>query len=100
MLALKEEAIRFLCSEWAERAVSLSWGEIDLFGLFPNAKAARYRYGTWGLVTHLGLSIHKPQLVLISEDSATIRTLQGATQTKPRLLSEAKVSRPFWECVA
>jgi hypothetical protein len=98
MLALKDAALQFLSSEWAERAVDLGWGEVDLFGLFPNAQAARYRYGTWGLVTHLGLSIHKPQLILISEDCATVRTMGGATHTKPRVLPEEKISRPFWEC--
>ncbi|PWT94423.1 MAG: hypothetical protein C5B53_13200 [Candidatus Melainabacteria bacterium] len=98
MAAVKEAALQFLSSEWAERAVSLGWGEVDLFGLFPNARAARFRYGAWGLVSHLGLSVHKPQLILISEDSATVRTVGGATHTKPRILPEAEISRPFWEC--
>jgi hypothetical protein len=71
---------------------------VDLFGLFSRVEAAGYRYGTWGLVTHLGLSVHKPQIVDISEDCATVRTVGGATQSKPRVLSEAKKSRPFWEC--
>jgi hypothetical protein len=100
MHALKKVALGFLASEWAEKAAALGWGEVDLFGLFPKLEFARFRYGSWGLVTHLGLSIHKPQIVLISDDCATVRTVGGATQVRPRVLPEAKISRPFWECRA
>ena len=99
MLALKEKALQFLSSKWAQRAVDAGWNAVDLFGLLPNARAACYRYGTWGLVTHLGLSIHKPEIVAIGKGRAALRTEAGATHIKPRVLPEAEISRPFWECV-
>ena len=97
MLTLREKALQFLSSMWAERATSAGWSDIDLFGLSANDEAARYQYATWGLVTHLGLSVHRPSLAEINEDRATLRTAAGATHTKPRA-TQAEISRMFWEC--
>jgi hypothetical protein len=94
MAALKTKALAFLDTAWAEKAVSANWDSTQLFGLYP--AIPRNRYGAHGLVTHLAWSPHKPELVALDAEHATLSTKTGALLRKPRELPEAEISQPFW----
>jgi hypothetical protein len=77
---------RFLDGGWAERATSLGWGPLDLFG--------RDRERPFARVDHMGLLwlLDGRSIVELHRDRATIETASGAKQTYRRRQSVAS----FW----
>jgi hypothetical protein len=69
---------RFIDSGWAERATSLGWGPVDLFGCDRERPIARLERA--GLLWLL----NGRKLVALTADTATIETLKGTHQTYRR----------------
>jgi hypothetical protein len=82
---------RFLEGVWAERAVALGWGPLDLYGCDRERPFAR--------VDHLGLLwlLNGGTIVELHRDRAVIETTGGARQTYRRRPVEAGRIVLAWE---
>jgi hypothetical protein len=85
MIALRDDALAFLNSDWAARASG--WDTEQLFGIF--AGAPKDRYGAMGLVSLLTFTPHKSEIIAINSDFAHLKTRTGAVHRKPRKLPDA-----------
>jgi hypothetical protein len=77
-VAFIDDCGRFLDGRWAERAVALGWGPLDLFGCD--------RHRPWARIDHQGLLwlINGNRLVVLGAETAIIETVSGARQTYHR----------------
>jgi hypothetical protein len=77
-LTFIDDCGRFLDDGWAERAATLGWGPLDLFGCDRERPFAR--------VDHLGLTwlLNGGKIIELHRDRAIIETERGARQTYRR----------------
>jgi hypothetical protein len=80
---------QFLDAGWAEKAVALSWGPLDLFGCDRQRPLAR--------IDQQGLLwlLNGKKLVALTEDTATMQTQTGARQILRRKPAEPGQALPW-----
>ncbi len=91
--ALREDALRFI-QDWAGQAHGLGWDALDLFGVHRTKPTARL--DCMGLVPLLK---NRP-VVVITENSAAIRSVSGGTLTFRRHESPPPERCLIWELAA